>query len=84
LLLLGLVFCLSPFVFCPLQHAEEKTERNFTDALDATALPIRPDEKPFSWDISEEWARGSWLMRQLEDPGFENRVTVKSVEIWRD
>ncbi|PMD46346.1 S-adenosyl-L-methionine-dependent methyltransferase [Hyaloscypha variabilis F] len=55
-------------------------ERNFTDALEAAALRIRPRETPFSWDLPEEWGRGSWLMKQLEDAGFGNRVTVKRVE----
>ncbi|KAE9370500.1 S-adenosyl-L-methionine-dependent methyltransferase [Stipitochalara longipes BDJ] len=55
-------------------------ERNFTGALEAAALRIRPSEKPFSWDIPEEYGRGSWLMKQLEDAGFGNRVTVKRVE----
>lgn len=55
-------------------------ERNFTDALEAAALRTRPNGKAFSWEVPEEWATGSWLMKQLEDAGFGNRVIVKRVE----
>ncbi|PMD59108.1 S-adenosyl-L-methionine-dependent methyltransferase [Hyaloscypha bicolor E] len=55
-------------------------QRNFAGPLEAAALRIRPTEKPYSWDVPEEWARGSWLMKRLEDAGFGNRVTVKRVE----
>jgi ubiquinone/menaquinone biosynthesis C-methylase UbiE len=61
-------------------QADNKVERNFTDALEAAALRIRPNDKPFTWEAPEEWATGSWLMKQLEDVGFGNHVTVKRAE----
>jgi hypothetical protein len=54
------------------------TERNFTEAVEAAARTVRPHEKPFSWEIPEEWSKGSWLMQRLEEAGFGNRVSVKS------
>lgn len=47
--------------------------------MEATALAVRPDEKPFSWDVPGDWTRGFWLMKQLEDAGFGNKVELKSV-----
>jgi hypothetical protein len=56
------------------------TERNFPAAMEATASTVRPDEKPYTWDVPGDWSRGSWLMRQLEDAGFGHAVQVKSVD----
>ena len=55
-------------------------ERNFPPAMEAAAVTIRPNEKPYTWDIPGDWGRGSWLMRQLEDAGFGHAVQVRSVD----
>ena len=80
LLRLGLVCPASRDSVCGKEEADDRTERNFTEAFENTARIIRPDEKPFSWDIPLDWERGSWLMRRLEDAGFAYKVSVKSVE----
>jgi hypothetical protein len=40
---------------------------------------MRPNEEPQGWKIPDDWFRGSWLLRQLEDAGFGHRVEVRSV-----
>ncbi|KAG0648819.1 Methyltransferase tpcH [Hyphodiscus hymeniophilus] len=55
------------------------SERSFDIALEKAALVVRPDEKPFSWGVSEDWSKGWWLMKHLEEAGFGNRVEVRSV-----
>jgi hypothetical protein len=53
-------------------------ERNFTEAMEAAARIVRPEEKPFSWDLPDERSKGWWLMQRLEEAGFGNKVSVKS------
>jgi hypothetical protein len=55
-------------------------ERNFDTALEKAALVVRPDEKPFSWNLNDDWKTGWWLMKELEEAGFGNKVQVKSVD----
>lgn len=57
-------------------------ERSFPAAFEATARIIRPEETPKGMVLGEEWSRGSWLVRQLEDVGFGHRVIVKPVDSW--
>ena len=47
--------------------------------MEAAARAIRPEERPFTWDVPGDWDRGFGLMKQLEDAGFANKVEVKSV-----
>ncbi|KAH8599872.1 S-adenosyl-L-methionine-dependent methyltransferase [Bisporella sp. PMI_857] len=55
------------------------SERNFTTALHAAALRIRPRETPFSWDVPPVWDAGWWLFQRLEE-AFGNKVEVTRVE----
>ncbi|RDL39541.1 Uncharacterized protein BP5553_03881 [Venustampulla echinocandica] len=55
-------------------------ERNFDKAFEATALTIRPNEQPYSWDIGGDYCRGFYLMKQLEEAGFGSLVEVKSAK----
>jgi hypothetical protein len=48
--------------------------------MEAAALRIRPDEKPYKWEVPGDWNRGSWLVRELENAGFGHHVSVKSVD----
>jgi len=56
------------------------TERNFPDALAATARHLRPTEKPFSWSAPGEWSQAPWLAEQFKSAGFGDNVEVKTVE----
>lgn len=54
-------------------------ERSWPPALENVARIIRPHEEPYSWNIPDEWNRGSYLMGILEDAGFGHNVEVRSV-----
>ena len=54
-------------------------ERNFTEAMEAAAKAVRPHEKPVSWDTPDDWNKGSWLIQRLEEAGFGNKVSAKSL-----
>lgn len=53
-------------------------EQHFVKILHAAARRVRPDEKPFSWDIPEEWFTSSFLYQRLVDAGF-GKVEVMGV-----
>jgi len=56
-----------------------EVERNFDIALEEAALVVRPDEKPFSWNVDEDCKTGWWLMKHLEEAGFGKEIQIKRV-----
>ncbi|KUJ22047.1 S-adenosyl-L-methionine-dependent methyltransferase [Mollisia scopiformis] len=54
--------------------------RNFEKAFEATGRTIRPNEEPSAWKIPAEWNKGWWLMKMLDEGGFDADVEVKLVK----
>lgn len=52
-------------------------ERNFTNALVAAQLHVRPSVVPYNWPIPDEWTQGWWLFKQLEEAGLGGHVEVR-------
>ncbi|KAL2075654.1 hypothetical protein VTL71DRAFT_597 [Oculimacula yallundae] len=55
-------------------------ERHFTNAIEATARRIRPNEEPYSWTMHSEWSDAGWLQKTIADAGFGEDVIVKQID----